>query len=200
MDQIPLFEQPIPSPGKYELFFVIQPDPGTAQLIHQVAAECRQEFGLTGKLRPPEILHVSLHGFGRHAGIPESLVRKAGEACEKATAATPAFEVKFDQVLSYQRAGGNPLVLAAKKEANTELQTFYQRLSVALMLAFGKQLPKPMLNAHLTLLYDNRIIPLKPIPSVSWTVNQVTLVASELGATKYHPIGGWTFKDTICDL
>jgi 2'-5' RNA ligase len=46
---------------------------------------------------------------------------------------------------------------------------------------------------HLTLLYDKKHFDSTGIKPVFWTVREIVLVASEVGATKYHLLGRWEF-------
>jgi 2'-5' RNA ligase len=53
----------------------------------------------------------------------------------------------------------------------------------------------PKFAPHLTLLYDKQELAPTPIEPVSWMVQEVVFVGSEVGATKYHRLGRWAFGD-----
>lgn len=189
------FATPAPAPARYSLFLAIFPDPCTARRILKRATVLRDEYGLSGKLRPLDHLHVTLHYMGRYSVVPARVGHAIGQICEAPTALMPSFEVTFDQVMSFRgRAGNRPFVLIGKN-GNPALLEFHRLL----LAEFAKhQWPKVVnskFNPHVTLLYDKKNIEEKPIDPVSWTVGEIALVCSEVGATKYHRLGRWMLGD-----
>jgi len=53
---------------------------------------------------------------------------------------------------------------------------------------------------HLTILYDQKELTPKSIPSVCWLVKEIVIVLSEVGETKYRRLGCWAETDDGFDL
>ena len=182
-EQLTLFEPPQSLASGYSLFIAIFPDPRTAQHITDLGNTLRRKHGMHGRLRPITHLHVSLHSPNPFMDI--------GHVCEAVTTVTRPFEICFDRVMSFRgQLGNRAIVLAGDDHVNNEVKRFH----TLLCCEFAKHAPTrptPKLNPHVTLLYDRQELVSHPIEPVYWTVKEIVLVASEVGATKYHRLGCW---------
>lgn len=141
-----------------------------------------------GRVRPLHHLHVSLHAID----MRNMRIEKVRDVCETIAAVTSTFEISFNRVMSFQSRHGNyPLVLAGDNHQNDGVK----RLHNSLYAEFKKRAPSARLNSnispHITLLYHKQQITPKPIEPVFWTVKEIVLVCSEVGATKYVYLGRW---------
>lgn len=190
--QLDLFGLPDPEPPKfkYGVFLAIFPDQFTADHISSQAARIRKKHGLHGRLRPTNHLHISLHPLGGYSVVPYKIVPFVAEICRVATANIPPFKIELDQALSFRSGDHRPLVLANHTNGNSTLTKLHQAIRTELSrhLHYSKNL---RFNPHLTLLYDQQIIPEESIDPICWTANEVVLVCSEIGATKYERLGRW---------
>ena len=119
----------------------------------------------------------------------DQVIRLVDHACRAIAKATSPFDVTFDRVLSLKRRKLNqPLVLAGSKDGNAELKAFHRLLVAKLS---GRSNATPEFTPHVTLLYDRQINEEPIDPVVSWKVNEVILVLSHVGATKYKRLGSW---------
>ena len=191
--QLDLFEAPKPEPtqNKYGVFLAIFPDQFTADHISNQAAGIRKRRGLQGQLRPTHHLHISLHFLGGYSVVPYKILPFVAEICKAATAKIPPFKIELDRVLSFR--GGDarrPLVLINHSDGNAPLMKLHQAIGLELSrhLRRGKSV---RFNPHLTLLYDQQSLPEESIDPISWKVNEVVLVCSEVNATKYERLGCW---------
>lgn len=188
--QLALFETPEPIPLKYSVFLAVFPDRLTTQRIHALAMEARERRGLRGRVRPLDHLHVSLHFIGHCSDVPEKVVCFVGQICEAVAALIPAFEVRFDRMLSFRGGIGNrPLVLVNHGDDNVGLLRLHQALDAE--LSKYRRPGNLKFNPHVTLLYDRQGIQEQPINPISWMVDEIVLVRSEVGATKYERLGCW---------
>ena len=89
------------------------------------------------------------------------------------------------------RLGNHPLVLAGDDQRNTTLKKLYQSLEVQLVKNRLSSRPNNKFVPHVTLLYDKQILSPTPIDPVVWRVEEIVLVRSEVGATKYERPGHW---------
>jgi 2'-5' RNA ligase len=189
--QLDLFRTPEPAPLKYGVYLAIFPDPFTADHISAQAAGIWKRHGLHGQLRPTHHLHISLHPLGGYSVVPYKILPFVAEICKAATANISPFKIKLDRALSFR--GGverRPVVLINHSDGNAALTELYQ--------AIGTELSKHLryrrnfrFNPHLTLLYDQQSIPEETIDPISWKVNEVVLVCSEVDATKHERLGCW---------
>ena len=189
--QLTLFEAPQPDRPKYSLFLAIFPDRLTAQHISELAMKIRETHGLRGRTRPLNHLHVTLHFPIRCSEVAVCLV---GQICKEVAALVPPFEIKFDRMLSFRGGIDNrPLVMVNHGDGNAALTRLHQALGAEMIGYWRRSDGNLRFNPHITLLYDRQGIPEEPIDPVSWMVDEIVLVRSEVGATKYERLGHWKF-------
>ncbi len=190
-EQLSLFEAPPVLPLRYRLLFAIFPDAPAVESILNHQAGLSKELGLKGKPRPREILHVTLHHIDDYPEIPERVVASAIEACTSALAGRPSFEVTFTQAKSFKgRPGNRPFVLV-NPEGNPALMELHR--SLIMELAKHRLASRGDFNyePHVTMLYDQRLVPEQSVSPVTWKVKEVAFILSHLGATKYERLGHW---------
>lgn len=181
---LPGFDPPTPTD---RLMFLLYPDAATAERIAAEARRLREALNLRGQPLLTDRFHVTLHHLGDYVGLPADVVRK-GEAAGAAMAAAP-FEVTFDRAASFaNRPGNNPFTLQGG-EGVQALVAFQQRLALE-MAKVGLKPDKAFLP-HVTLLYDEQIVPAQPVSPVVWTVDRFALVQSKLGQTRHIVLRTW---------
>jgi len=190
--QLSFFKEPQPRPAKYNLFLSIFPDSGTARSIIKLADTLRQKHGLRGRVRPVSHLHVSLFFLGGVNDIPASAMEVIGQVCKTVVADTHIFEISFNRVMSFhERVGNHPLVFVGDDDGNQSVRKLQGLLDAKFLR--GSHTTRKFIP-HLTLLYDRLKLAPKPVEPVFWTVREIVLVRSEIGATKYDWLGRWKFS------
>jgi len=193
--QLTLFETPKPpkaTPAKYSVFLAVFPDPSTARQISELAMGIRETNGLRGRVRPLSHLHVSLYFLGGCSEVSEKVIHFVGQICEAVAASTFAFEASFDEAISFR--GGldkRPLVLVNRGDGNAKLMKLRQALDTEFSKFRHRGGSNLKFDPHITLLYDQYSVPEEPIDPISWVVDEIVLVFSEVGATKYERPGRW---------
>lgn len=177
------------APAADGLFFALFPDEAAAAQLARTADQLCIRHRLSGRPIAPERFHVSLLGFGEHAGLPVDLVSGAVEAAQ-AIALRP-FEVTFDRAVSFL-GRPHPLVLRSHDSAAPW---------IALQRAIGGEVQKRGLGRakaqympHVTLLYDRHAVDEHAVEPVRWTVREFVLVHSLRGQSKYIPLGHWPLR------
>lgn len=184
-----------PQPVTRSLFLALFPDSVTIQRICEQVTGIRQQHGLTARMRPLDHLHLTLHWIGDYPEVPEDLVQIIGHACKQVADRVRPFEVRLDEVLSFRgRPGSNPLVLSGDDADNARLTSLHQTLLVELAKVLPLKKGGLKFHPHLTLLYDKPGNIKAPVDPVTWTADEIVLVCSEVGRTKYHRLGGWRFQ------
>ena len=189
--QLDLFGVPEPAPLKYGVFLAIFPDQFTADHIVEQAAEICKRHRLRGRLRPIHHLHISLHSLGGYSAVPYKILPFVAEICKAAIANMPPFGITLDRVISFRGGFTNrPVVLINHSDGNAALTQLHHTIGTELSkyLRHSRNLG---FNPHLTLLYDQQSIPEEPIDPISWKVDEIVLVCSEVTATKYERLGHW---------
>jgi 2'-5' RNA ligase len=172
------------------LFFAVVPDAEAAFRIAQLTQRLRGEPRLKAKPLATNHLHISLHGIGGYARIPEGIATAAGKAAT--TIAVSPFEVRFDRVMSFRRKSGKrPLVLCSGVEL-TALTKFQQTL--AMTMAKAGLGPTTRFNPHITLLYGEQGAYEEPIEPIGWTVREFALVDSLQDQTRHITLGRWPLR------
>jgi 2'-5' RNA ligase len=174
------------------LFFAVFPDAAAAARIARLAQDLRSELGLKGNPRGTERFHVTLQYLGDYAGLQPDIVAAAAGAA--ATVEVPPFDVAFDRVRSFAaRPRNRPVVLCAG-EGVTALSAFRQILVAATdKIGLGRE-AQPPYTPHVTLLYDDHLVPERPIEPVGWTVREFVLVHSLLGRAVHVPLARWPLQ------
>ena len=177
------------APATDGLFFALFPDAGAAQQLARTAQQLCIRHRLFGRVLAPERFHVSLLGFGAHAGVPPDLVAGAAEAAA-AIAASP-FDVSFDRAVSFL-GKQRPLVLCSGDDVPALIAL--QRTLGQAVQAQGLGRAKPQYTPHVTMLYDERAVEDHAIEPVRWTVREFVLVHSLRGQGQYVPLGRWPLR------
>lgn len=170
------------------LFFAIIPTPHAAAAIARQRGLLREAYALKGRSIGIDRLHVTLIYLGDYLGLPEDVVTAAIAAAASIKAAP--FDVAFDRAMSFRgRPRNRPLVLLGD-DGVTALTEFQQTLGGALQNT-GLGTANSHYTPHVTLLYDNRLVPAGTIEPISWTVSEFVLVHSLIGRTRHVPLARW---------
>ena len=190
-DQLSFIELDAPPPARLtdRLFYAVFPDANTAAHIARLAAHLRGEYGLKGRPLAEDRFHITLHHLGDYVGEPpRELVAAAHEAASEVTALP--IEVNFDRAISFRRSHKAPLVLRGG-DGVAQLMAFQQALGATMMRTGLGNFVQQRFTPHVTLLYDDHIVPEQAVEIISWTVREFVLVRSLLGQTRHIPLGRW---------
>ncbi len=110
--------------------------------------------------------------------------------------AASLFRVSFDGVMSFSgNEDSKPFVLVGEDGVVGLL-----RLHAALCAALREVGFRPRGNAnftpHVTLLYDKKRVDVQPIEPIGWTVDEIVLVLSHTGQTRYELLGRWKLRSS----
>lgn len=190
MSQVQLdFEGFASAEPRDRLFYAIMPDPPAAEAIAAVARRAREAHGLDAPALRTDRFHVTLIHIGDFAGLPKSVVSDALRVGQ--STAAMALEVTFDRAGSFSGPPhSKPFVLLGEAGLD-DLKAFRRSLWDRLIRAGVKPLSRIEFNPHLTLLYDRRSIANHGIEPVRWMADELLLIHSELGRTKYNMLGRW---------
>jgi 2'-5' RNA ligase len=195
-EQLSLFETPQPGGVSYNLVLGIFPDDYTAQQIGELGKSLRKMHGLRGKSRPITHLHVSLPIPSLVMHPPETVIERIGRVCKAVATIMSPFEVKFDRVMNFRgKVGNRPIVLLNNNHGSDGKISLYRLLCAEFAKLSSAASSTPKFAPHLTLFYEQQELPPKPVTPVSWWVEEIVLVLSEVGATKYHRLGQWAFGE-----
>lgn len=174
------------------LFFALYPDPATAQQIAQAAQWLRQRCGLKGKPLEPERLHITLHHLGDTVGVPAHVVTAAKQAAQ--SLAVNAFDVVFDCAESFAgRARKRPFVLRGGSGLD-DLLAFQKSLGLGMAKVGLGRCVETRFTPHVTLFYDDQLVPVQTIEPIRWRVTEFVLVHSLLGQHKHVMLGRWPLQ------
>jgi 2'-5' RNA ligase len=183
-EQFSPFELP---PDGCTWFLGIFPDSLTAQCITDLGDTLCHKYRMYGWLRPTTHLHVSLCSPNPAIDIDH--------VCKAVTAVTRPFEICFDRVTTF---GGqfesHAIVLADDDHGNNEARRFQASLRAEFSKCAPKARKAPKFSPHVTFLYSRQELVSQPIDPMFWTVKEIILIASEVGATKYYQRGCWQLK------
>lgn len=178
------------SDGVCVLFFALQPPPDIGENILSLAGKLSAQHALRGRMRPKEILHLSLHAVGDWS---ERSTRAAKEAARAAVDGLTPFEVRLDQAEYWPTSGA--FVLREGNETNHALRNFHKRLGLALAKRIGLKNVRFNFTPHVTMLYAPRGIAEKLSVNlgtpIGWTVREFAFICSHVGKTHHETLGHW---------
>jgi RNA 2',3'-cyclic 3'-phosphodiesterase len=167
------------------LFFAAVPDFDCAARMHRLAGVLQRAHRFSGKLIPPECLHVSLLFLGRWS---EPVARYAREAV--AGVKINPFEVSFDRTASFGGRLGNRALVLLGDETSDRLKSLGHVLGTAVAeKGMGRRAVRDFVP-HVTLLYGQRAIDEYPVEPIRWTVNEFVLIHSLRG---HRHLARWRF-------
>lgn len=190
-DQMSLMGFDPPPVPTDRLFLALLPDAETRERIAEAIDGLRVAHGLTANAVQPEKLHVTLFHVGDFPGIPPGLLDKVNSAAAQAAQVAP-FEVTFDRAASFTgRPGNRPFVLRGG-DALAPLMAFQKGLADALARVNIVRKERAY-TPHVTLLYDDPLVPEQPVAPVSWTVSDFVLIDSLMNqpVKRYDVLARW---------
>lgn len=190
MTQLDLLDHPAEAPAETSRLFLATflEDDAAADANHR-AIGLRHGHALRGRTLGLKRLHVTLEFFGTYRRMPWGFVEQIVRALDGFQ--FDAFDVAFDAAASFtDKPFNRPLVLLGEVGVET-LKAFQHRLSAALAEAGLCDGPYPDYRPHVTLLYDDRIVPPQRVAPVTWRVREFVLVQSVQGKTLHIPLARW---------
>lgn len=174
------------------LFLAVYPDAAAAEQIAALATDLRQRHALHGKPLATDRFHVTLHHLGDYVGVPNDVVRMAAEAAGRVGCAP--FEVSFDRAESFAaRRSRRPFVLLGEEET-ASMAALQSALGQALGACGLARWVAPQFTPHVTLLYDEALVPAHAVEPVRWRVEEFVLVHSLLGQSRHVPLARWALR------
>lgn len=176
--------------GAGSLFLAAVPAADDARRIAESGTRVQAEHRLEGRLRPSQVLHVTLADL-TDCPYDEKLITGAVNVT-LGKLRHPAFEVAFDHVRSFDNGGERAPCVLSGGHGSTELKALqsWLRSNLARVGLDCRRLPPP----HLTLLYSRQLAPEHRVEPVCWTVNELVLVRSHFGHGHHEVLGRWPLQ------
>jgi len=192
---LPGFEEPPALTDR--LFFAVLPDADAQQSMAALVAQLRSAHGLQSRAVLADRLHATLCVLGDYPGLPAGVLASAEKAAQAAAQTVAPFSASFDQVLTFmtrsRTSGRRPLVLTGG-EGVVGLHGLYTALARALLKAGVAGNPSSF-TPHVTLMYDECVVPAQGAAPVSWSVHELVLLHSRIGQNlPYAVLGRWPLR------
>ena len=176
------------------LFFAVVPDAHAQQSIAALVAQLRASYDLQSRAVLADRLHATLCVLGDYPGLPAGVLASAEKAAQATAQSVAPFSASFDQALTFmtrsRTSGRRPLVLTGG-DGVAGLHGLYSALSRALLKA-GLPGNPPGFTPHITLMYDECVVPEQCVAPVSWPVQELVLLHSRIGQSlPYAVLGRW---------
>lgn len=171
-------------------FFAIVPEARMAGEIDRLACDLRRSRRLRGQVIGPDRYHISLCGLAGPGPAPKQtvdLLKRIGGRISSAP-----FDVGFDHAVSFAPAARRRAFVLARSEAMPALERLQARLRQA--MASCDMPTRRQFNPHLTLLYDERLLPAIDVPELRWTVRDFVLVRSVHGESRHEQLARWPLR------
>ncbi|MCV9962386.1 2'-5' RNA ligase family protein [Pararhizobium sp. BT-229] len=173
--------------GKSNLFLAIVPERDVALQAAEIGRDVAQRHGALPKLRPHELMHVSLNAIGKYADFPDDVIFAVSAAM--ATVKAMPFEVTFDRVMHFASANavvlGNPV--RSEEMMDLHVQLAKEMWAVGLTFTYN-----PRFTPHMTLFYDQGPVPEHRLAEpITWVAREFVLIRSFIGKSEYEYIDRW---------
>lgn len=162
------------------LYFAVLPDEEILPRIVGAASDLRRQHGLSSRIRPARLLHITLAGVGEFDRAPDAAVAAAKRMGDGVRVAP--FIVTFDRASSFITRDSHPLVLRCD-QGTAEL--------TRLRNALGRSGARSAFAPHVTLMYDRQTIPDTNLEPITWTVREFVLVHSLVGKSRHNHLARW---------
>lgn len=174
-----MMTEPGPNP-RHRLFFAVFPPPVTARQIAQSGAW----FGSEGRAIQWDRLHVTIDILDDHEHFPARDAAAMIAAGGRVSA--PPFTLALDQL-----AESNRSVALRPRLRSFAAERLHAATGAALAEAGLSRRAGYRMSPHMTLFYRNGRPSVRAIAPVSWRVEELVLVHSLLGRTRYEILGRW---------
>lgn len=156
------------------------------------ADACRRRERLTGNPTPGPRFHLSLHALGSYRELPDRIAGAAATAA--ATVDLPGFAVAFDHTMTFPiKQPTHPFVLCAS-DGMMALEHLHERLGQALWrVGLGKHVERRF-TPHITLLYDLRCAPERPISPLTFRFDSFVLIHSLVDPRRHVHVARWPLR------
>lgn len=172
------------------LFFAIMVPAEARPVISACLDSFRSRYPLRAKPMAPERLHISLKAMHIGDHLPDKIVEMASRMGDAIR--FEQFQIRLDRALSYKnRKPKKPFVLASSNGTRC-INELGEHIALAqVMLSGARRNTYRPISPHVTLVWDTFMVPEHPITPISITVQQVTLVHSHIGQSRYEFLGDW---------
>lgn len=172
------------------LFFAIMVPHSERALFVACLEDMQRIYSFRSRPITPDRLHLSLFGVCRGCSLPDAAITAAVMAGD--TIRSEAFSVRFSRALTYRNNGlQKPLVLQAQEDISAIEDLRFQigsALSCILRCKSDKHRP---ISPHITLIWDQAVVPERPVKSITMNVREFALAHSHIGKSKYGIVKRW---------
>lgn len=172
------------------VFFAIQPDPGAAVSLRDLAWDFCDRYELRTAPLKKSCLHSTLLGIGDYEKLSSEFFD--GLRTAAAAVAMSPFAVGFDWAERFSGRREPALVLTGDDNV-TGLLGLHEALSTTLREA-GFLTRQQRYRPHVTLAYAKHQIREQPIDEIRWTVREFVLIHSFQGHGRHELLGRWPLR------
>lgn len=172
------------APDAHRLFFALMPP---SNLLDELA--WLRDLTTHGKAEAGDRLHVTMFLFDHAPKFQSAVAIRIGEIL--AGQALPACRLVFEQLVR-----GSASTLLLPNERLNGVLRLQNRLATLLCSADLHPANYWRLNPHLTLRRGKAVGETLAIDAVSWTANEIVLLDSLIGLSRYDVIGRWPLTIT----
>lgn len=185
-----LGHQSLPELPINRYFFAVVPEARVASEIDRLAGDLRRSRRLRGRVIGPARYHISLCGLAAPGPAPKQAVDVLKRIGDRISIAP--FDVGFDHAVSFSPAARKRPLVLARSEAMPALERLQAWLRQA--MASCDMPTRRQFNPHLTLLYDERLLPAIDVPELRWTVRDFVLIHSVHGESRHEQLARWPLR------
>lgn len=190
--QLPYLAIEAPKPRFDNLFVALLPPSSVVEDVHDLNSELEWRHGVTGNRRPENHYHLTLFHVGNYFGLPAEIVEAARRACHAAAALSQAFAFELDQAACFGKGSKNVPLVLKRQERCFQMDRLHERLIIQFHLqGISNRKKSRKFEPHLTLSYLDGTFSTEPIDPIAWLVNDLVLIHSLVGQTKYIELGRW---------
>ncbi len=179
--------------GKHNIFFALYPSREAADRIVRLTDSLFEAGILRGRRVTRDCLHVSLYGLGCYDAIPSRVIDDVRGIVSHLKMAP--FMLGLNAITSFDHNDGwRPCVLTGD-DGLYGFDELYDAMHLTLKKGHprGRQVAR-IARPHLTLSWEDILLPDAFIEPVHWTVRDVRLIHSPFGESRHNVLGCWPLE------
>ena len=175
---------------RHHLFFAIMVPPLAATQIATCFDNLRMRYPFSSVPISQDRLHLSLTAVFAGNNLPDRVIR-ISEITGSAIRFVE-FDITLERALTYQnRQVKKPFVITTRNGSSTINQLVLQIRRTLSILSGNRNHQHRPVSPHVTLVWDRVVVPEHPIEPVTLPVQEIALVHSHVGQSRYDILGRW---------
>ena len=174
---------------RHRIFFSLYPPVETAERIARLMDRLFETGALGGRRVTRDCLHVTLYGLGGYNSIPRDHIDEVCGAISHLKMCP--FDLVLNRMMSFQNTDGSQPRVLTGEDGVYGADALHGAIYAVLTKGNSRRRRAPRLTPHLTLSYEEHVLPDAFIDPLRWRVQDFRLIHSAHGESRHEVLGRW---------